>query len=53
MPPTLTNVSANATHLLYDGNGGWIEATRVWIEHANEWGWQFNHGPDAVRWLKA
>ena len=49
-----------ATHLLYDGDGGWIEAKKVWmifphreVDGAPEdcWGWEFQNGYDVARWL--
>ena len=50
-----------ASHLLYDGKGGWIEAKKVWMEmpwpeadgaESGE-GWRFKSGYDAMRWLDA
>lgn len=43
--------TATTTHLLYDGQGGWIEA--VAVEVLGEPGWRFKDARDAVRWLRA
>ncbi len=43
--------STNApSHFLWCGH--WIGATRVWIEHAQEFGWRFRNGRDAADWLR-
>lgn len=65
MADTLTihpdSTEYTASHLIYDGDGAWIEAKRVWVEFPwpevdgveDEWGWQFNTVEDLIRWLHA
>ena len=45
----VANTTASVTHLLWVGR--WIEVTRVWHEHAQEWAWRFKNGRDAADWL--
>jgi len=48
------STSATITHLLYDGQGGWIEAVYVPApETGDGYRWRFKNGCDAVRWLRS
>jgi hypothetical protein len=56
-----TAITASTTHLLYDGDGGWIGARSVWMTFPHPEvdgvedgpGWQFNSGHDLLRWLRS
>jgi hypothetical protein len=56
----LNSTETSTTHLLYDGDAGWIEAKRVfeqcWIDinpESDGYGWEFKSAEDCIRWLRA